>query len=199
MALLSNEEPAEVEAAFENARPGPGGSLVSAKEERDLAALLDLFALGVGDVEEFQERLQAELAALEVHALTGLHAPVWHAQWTAVLPAEAQEDNGLALTSAGRVSEARVADKARICCRPQMCMRSWKAGPWWRRRSSALARRREQWRTWRRRSPSSTSSCATCVRCGQRSCCIRLAAPKRPCSIPCLSHQSVSERQPGVA
>jgi hypothetical protein len=40
--------------------------LVSAKEERDLAALLDLFALGVGDVDEFQERLQAELAALEV-------------------------------------------------------------------------------------------------------------------------------------
>ncbi len=40
--------------------------LVSAKEERDLAALLDLFALGVGDVEEFQDRLQAELAALEV-------------------------------------------------------------------------------------------------------------------------------------
>ncbi len=65
-ALLGAEEPAEVEAAFENAKQGPGGSLVSAKEERDLAALLDLFALGVGDVEEFQERLQAELAALEV-------------------------------------------------------------------------------------------------------------------------------------
>ena len=55
-----------MEAAFESSRQGPGGSLVSAKEERDLAALLDLFALGVGDVEEFQERLQAELAALEV-------------------------------------------------------------------------------------------------------------------------------------
>ena len=40
--------------------------MVSAKEERDLAALLDLFALGVGDVEEFQDRLQAELTALEV-------------------------------------------------------------------------------------------------------------------------------------
>ena len=65
-ALLGNEEPAEVEAAYESAREGGGGSLVSAKEERDLAALLDLFALGVGDVEEFQERLQAELAALEV-------------------------------------------------------------------------------------------------------------------------------------
>ncbi|CAL5219240.1 g1034 [Coccomyxa viridis] len=71
-ALLGDEEPAEVEAAFESAREGGGGSLVSAKEERDLAALLDLFALGVGDVEEFQERLQAELAALEaanVHAI----------------------------------------------------------------------------------------------------------------------------------
>jgi hypothetical protein len=65
-ALLGDEEPAAVEAAFESSRQGPGGSLVSAKEERDLAALLDLFALGVGDVEEFQERLQAELAALEV-------------------------------------------------------------------------------------------------------------------------------------
>ncbi len=65
-ALLGDEEPAEVEAAFEGAKEGGGGSLVSAKEERDLAALLDLFALGVGDVEEFQERLQAELAALEV-------------------------------------------------------------------------------------------------------------------------------------
>ena len=52
---------------------------MSAKEERDLAALLDLFSLGVGDVEEFQERLQAELAALEVPELTVLHAPVWHA------------------------------------------------------------------------------------------------------------------------
>ena len=30
------------------AKTGPGGSLVSAKEERDLAALLDLFALGGG-------------------------------------------------------------------------------------------------------------------------------------------------------
>lgn len=65
-ALLGDEEPAAVEAAFESSRQGPVGSLVSAKEERDLAALLDLFALGVGDVEEFQERLQAELAALEV-------------------------------------------------------------------------------------------------------------------------------------
>jgi len=50
---------------------GEGGgagiaALVSAKEERDLAALLELFALGVGDVDQFQERLQAELAALEV-------------------------------------------------------------------------------------------------------------------------------------
>jgi len=50
---------------------GGGGiaALVSAKEERDLAALLELFALGVGDVDQFQERLQAELAALEARAL----------------------------------------------------------------------------------------------------------------------------------
>eukprot|EP00891_Asterochloris_glomerata_P003138 jgi/Astpho2/3138/Aster-03421 len=49
-----------------------GSSLVSAKEEKDLQTLLEMFALGVGDVEEFQERLQAELAALEaanVHAI----------------------------------------------------------------------------------------------------------------------------------
>ena len=39
---------------------------MSAKEEKDLQTLLEMFALGVGDVEEFQERLQAELAALEV-------------------------------------------------------------------------------------------------------------------------------------
>jgi len=55
---------------------GEGGgagiaALVSAKEERDLAALLELFALGVGDVDQFQERLQAELAALEVAARGG--------------------------------------------------------------------------------------------------------------------------------
>ena len=67
-ALLGSEESGEGEDMDEEggAKAGPGGSLVSAKEERDLAALLDLFALGVGDTEEFQERLQAELAALEV-------------------------------------------------------------------------------------------------------------------------------------
>lgn len=41
-------------------------NLVSAKEEKELQALLDMFAMGVGDVDVFQERLQAELAALEV-------------------------------------------------------------------------------------------------------------------------------------
>ncbi len=41
-------------------------SLVSAKEERDLQTLLEMFAMGVGDVEQFQMRLQDELAALEV-------------------------------------------------------------------------------------------------------------------------------------
>ena len=45
---------------------------VSAKEEKDLQTLLEMFALGVGDVEEFQERLQAELAALEVRPCTVL-------------------------------------------------------------------------------------------------------------------------------
>ena len=45
---------------------------VSAKEEKDLQTLLEMFALGVGDVEEFQERLQAELAALEVRPDTVL-------------------------------------------------------------------------------------------------------------------------------
>ncbi|EIE25400.1 hypothetical protein COCSUDRAFT_46702 [Coccomyxa subellipsoidea C-169] len=70
--LLGDEEQGEEEGGFGASKAGPGGSLVSAKEERDLAALLDLFALGVGDVEEFQDRLQAELAALEaanVHAV----------------------------------------------------------------------------------------------------------------------------------
>ena len=46
-------------------RDGPA-SLVSAKEERDLQTLLEMFAMGVGDVEQFQSRLQDELAALEV-------------------------------------------------------------------------------------------------------------------------------------
>ena len=39
---------------------------MSAKEERDLKLLLDRFAFEVGDIDEFQQRLQAELAALEV-------------------------------------------------------------------------------------------------------------------------------------
>ena len=43
-----------------------GLSLVSAKEERDLQALLDRFAFEVVDIEQFQQRLQDELAALEV-------------------------------------------------------------------------------------------------------------------------------------
>jgi hypothetical protein len=64
--LLGEDDQGEVGVDFGGAKAGIGVSLVSAKEERDLAALLDLFALGVGDVEEFQDRLQAELAALEV-------------------------------------------------------------------------------------------------------------------------------------
>ena len=51
---------------------------VSAKEEKDLQTLLEMFALGVGDVEEFQERLQAELAALEVRPCTVLLSTCSH-------------------------------------------------------------------------------------------------------------------------
>jgi len=47
-------------------------SLVSAKEERDLQTLLEMFAMGVGDVEQFQMRLQDELAALEVCHITSV-------------------------------------------------------------------------------------------------------------------------------
>ena len=41
-------------------------NMVSAKEERDLQTLLEMFAMGAGDVQHFQLRLQDELAALEV-------------------------------------------------------------------------------------------------------------------------------------
>ena len=44
-------------------------SMLSVKEERDLHTLLDMFAMGVGDVDQFQTRLQDELAALEVDAV----------------------------------------------------------------------------------------------------------------------------------
>lgn len=43
--------------------------MLSVKEEGDLHTLLDMFAMGVGDVDQFQTRLQDELAALEVHPL----------------------------------------------------------------------------------------------------------------------------------
>lgn len=46
------------------ARGGPG--LVSAREAKDLQSLLDMFSLGFSDVEAFQDRLRAELTALEV-------------------------------------------------------------------------------------------------------------------------------------
>lgn len=49
-----------------DADPDHAGNMVSAKEERDLQMLLEMFAMGVGDVEQFQLRLQDELAALEV-------------------------------------------------------------------------------------------------------------------------------------
>lgn len=41
-------------------------SLVSAKEERDLQALLDKFTVEVHDLADFQQRLQNELTSLEV-------------------------------------------------------------------------------------------------------------------------------------
>eukprot|EP00798_Chlamydomonas_sp_ICE-L_P020458 gene20458-27247_t len=55
----------------------PNGSknlsvLVSAKEERDLEELLDMYTMGLGDVEEFEQRLQEEYKALEaanVHSI----------------------------------------------------------------------------------------------------------------------------------
>ena len=45
---------------------GDPASMLSVKEERDLHTLLGMFAMGVGDVDHFQARLQDELAALEV-------------------------------------------------------------------------------------------------------------------------------------
>lgn len=59
-------------------REGPA-SLVSAKEERDLQTLLEMFAMGVGDVEQFQSRLQDELAALEVQRVGTDHSSSLHA------------------------------------------------------------------------------------------------------------------------
>ena len=55
-------------------------SLVSAKEERDLHTLLEMFAMGVGDVDQFQTRLQDELAALEVTAAFSITIgqPLYH-------------------------------------------------------------------------------------------------------------------------
>ena len=44
---------------------------MSSKEEADLEELLDMFAMGIGDVHEFEERLQAEYTALEVQGLRG--------------------------------------------------------------------------------------------------------------------------------
>ena len=38
----------------------------SAREEKEMQALLEMFAMGVGAVDEFQAKLQEELSALEV-------------------------------------------------------------------------------------------------------------------------------------
>lgn len=54
--------------ADDHGKAGDSASMLSVKEERDLHTLLDMFAMGVGDVDQFQARLQDELAALEVAA-----------------------------------------------------------------------------------------------------------------------------------
>ncbi|GBF98439.1 hypothetical protein Rsub_11084 [Raphidocelis subcapitata] len=53
-------------------RRGELGVLVSAKEEADLEELLGLYALGLGEPEEFAARLQDEHAALEAANVYGL-------------------------------------------------------------------------------------------------------------------------------
>ena len=40
----------------------------SAREEKEMQALLEMFAMGVGAVDEFQAKLQEELSALEVRS-----------------------------------------------------------------------------------------------------------------------------------
>ena len=47
-------------------------SLASKREEADMQYMLDAFSCGVGNVDEFHQRLQSELATLEVCAfMTG--------------------------------------------------------------------------------------------------------------------------------
>lgn len=60
------EEAEKERQSVDEAEESRQGRQVSAKEERELAALMDMFAAGVGDVSHFQQRLQAELEALEV-------------------------------------------------------------------------------------------------------------------------------------
>lgn len=45
---------------------GGGAVLMSAKEERDMEELLELFSMGIGDVAGFEERLREEYELLEV-------------------------------------------------------------------------------------------------------------------------------------
>ena len=45
--------------------------LVSAKEEKDLEELLEMYDMGMGDVDDFEQRLQEEYEALEVCELSG--------------------------------------------------------------------------------------------------------------------------------
>ena len=56
------------EDAGDHGEAGDPASVLLVKEERDLHTLLEMFAVGVGDVDHFQARLQDELAALEVAA-----------------------------------------------------------------------------------------------------------------------------------
>eukprot|EP00208_Stichococcus_sp_RCC1054_P005039 CAMPEP_0206147450 /NCGR_PEP_ID=MMETSP1473-20131121/33473_1 /ASSEMBLY_ACC=CAM_ASM_001109 /TAXON_ID=1461547 /ORGANISM="Stichococcus sp, Strain RCC1054" /LENGTH=516 /DNA_ID=CAMNT_0053544377 /DNA_START=270 /DNA_END=1816 /DNA_ORIENTATION=- len=63
---------ADDEAPQRMARGGPG--LVSAREAKDLQSLLDMFSLGFSDVEAFQDRLRAELTALEDANAVGILA-----------------------------------------------------------------------------------------------------------------------------
>lgn len=49
----------------------------AAKQERELAELLESFALDLGDSQHFSSRLQEELAFREVGRLCTLHRPYW--------------------------------------------------------------------------------------------------------------------------
>ncbi|KAK9820749.1 hypothetical protein WJX74_010160 [Apatococcus lobatus] len=67
--LLSADEAGQVQAQLETEGTVEA---TSAREEKEMQALLEMFAMGVGAVDEFQAKLQEELSALEaanVHAI----------------------------------------------------------------------------------------------------------------------------------